>query len=278
MLNLKQSMFGVVVTYIILTYVGTYAATVLLDQTFYMEGSEVFLDHSLFLAVFLLASYLAKMHEKKYCAVNGFDNLFSDLVDYVWHIIIVCAFGVALSLWAKYLTVQIRPIVCLSEVRFAWIEVGDEQRSILHQVVSFTGNALASLLFPLIAFINYGIQSARIKLTKRTVLQLAAIIVLIVVFSGSFASRNMLFAFATLTFGGAVIALFSNPTKSQMAKTTLSALLIALVACVSVFAITNNRIFCKFEESDVETTENRSLNYVQAYEDEIPFNYPMNPN
>ena len=33
----------------------------------------------------------------------------------------------------KILTVQIRPIVCLSEVKFAWIEVGDEQRSILHK-------------------------------------------------------------------------------------------------------------------------------------------------
>ena len=60
-----------------------------------------------------------------------------------------------------------------------------------------------------------------------------------------------------------------------MAKTTLSALLIALVVCFCV-CYHKQSDFCKFE-SDVETTENRSLNCMQAYEDEIPFQLPNEP-
>ena len=248
------------------------------------DGYTVLIDHVIFITIFLtFYAILGEHHlDKSKSALNG--GVFEKHFSHIWLLILVCAIGSFFNVLDKYWITELRRINCLSSIRFAWLEIADQGREPVHSIVSLVGNILSSFLFPTALILVSRFFTHTHKIQMQNYLQLIAFVFLIVIYCGSFASRNLMFAFGSLCFCSSITYVFLEPTRKQFAKAIATGTLIFIVNVGFLIALTNNRIFCISEHyqrsidlggrsAEIAHTDR----YLSEFESEINFQYEPTP-
>ena len=253
-----------------------YAAHALVIWVLQLTGigsyDVVVTDHLVFFGVFLISGYVLGLSKHVFTTNLFFPAAYKNAREYLWFLILLCFAGGILNIIDKYLITLMRPIDCLSEIRFAWIEVSAYiKRSPIHSFVSFSGNALSSLLYPLLVILNISFLSANPTHRKCTLGQFVVIIFLILFYCASFGSRNLMFSFMAMSFTVTMLYLYFNTTKHQVVKSCVSTIVTLAIGSIFVFVLTANRVDCGWSDSGQERLE-RHYVYLKEFEDEIPIN------
>ena len=231
-----------------------------------------------FIIAFLASGFVFGLHKHAITTHHLLTEIYENSRKYLPLLILLCLLGGVLNGIEKYLIVQMRPITCIAEIRFAWIDVAAYMgRSPVHAVISFMGNTLSSLLFPLIAILNISYLSPNITGKRCTIGQYLVVLSLALIYAGSFASRNLAFALMAISFASALLFLYANPCKIQFKKTLLSSLTILALGLGFVLSLSYDRINCGYERSyDDNGSVQEKLNkaYLEGYKDEIPMTLP----
>lgn len=170
-------------------------------------------------------------------------------------LVLVSLMGVVLHVWAKIYLTELRPISCLSEIRFAWMEV-DRQALPLHiKASSVLGHLLTSFAYfgIMIASFNIG-RSGSISSIKRSDLVLQLFFVVVgVLYAGFIGSRNAMLAFLVMGLVGAILAssCARRPTEwHRPLRVVVATLLLPAISAVLFSSlIFSDRLFCDTPEA-----------------------------
>jgi len=287
----KMRLHQSLLTMTLLTAGLVYAATLILQKLFGLKfshcgmpisnenflGTSVFFDHLIFITIFSIGCAVTGVHRLKVDTHSLYQQSLSKLYKYTWHLLALCILGGFFNLIDKYLIIQKYPINCLSQIRFAWISVASEGRDAYHQVFSYIGNGLSSLLFPSLIILNSHIQASSKKLQMKQFAQVLILTILVVIYSLSFGSRNLMFAFASVTFCGSLLFLVFNPSMQNLIKTLVTSVLILIVSVGFTYFFTKDRIFCVpnhhqilIEKNGIQGVLDQEALYIDGYRDEVP--------
>ena len=266
-----KSLYVFIILLMSLVYAAHLAVYQFTAETNKVDLSHVYIDHSIFIIAFLVSGFILSLHKHFINTNHLFAEIYENSQKYLWLLILLCFFGGVLNAIDKYLIMQLRPITCIAEIRFAWIDVAAYMgRTPVHGAISFMGNALSSLLFPLVVILSIPLLNPVIIDRKSTVSQILVIISLALIYCGSFASRNLAFAFMAISFATVLLFFCTNPCKIQLRKTLLSSLTILALGLGFVYSISYDRMNCGWDDEGAGRLARNQV-YLRAFEDEIPF-------
>ena len=170
-------------------------------------------------------------------------------------LVLVSLIGVILHVWAKYYLTELRPISCLSEIRFAWMEV-DRRALPLHiKAGSVLGHLLTSFAYfgTIIASFNIG-RSRSVGSIRRCDMILQVFFVTVgVLYAGFIGSRNAMLAYLGMGLVGVILgAAVSEHSRTNGAqwRVYLAGLLLPVVtAALFSSLIFSDRLFCRMPDA-----------------------------
>lgn len=165
-------------------------------------------------------------------------------------LVLVSLVGVILHIWAKFYLTELRPISCLSEIRFAWMEV-DRQALPPHiKAGSVLGHLLTSFAYfgIMIASFNIG-RSRSVGSIRRSDQILQFFFVTVgVLYAGFIGSRNAMLAFLAMGLAGVILggafSGYSRATGVQWRVFLAGLLLPVITAVLFSSLIFSDRLFC----------------------------------
>jgi hypothetical protein len=173
--------------------------------------------------------------------------------------LVLCALvGICLHMWAKYYLTELRPISCISEIRFAWLEV-DRQLLPTHiRVASVLGHLLTSFAYMGLFATSFGIGFAKsVKAVRSADLLFQLFFIVIgVLYAGFIGSRNAMLALLIMCSTGLLLGLASR-IHQRGAKQTWKLILMGLsVPLLSALlfssVIFSDRLFCRLPDALVK--------------------------
>lgn len=207
-----------------------------------------------FLAVFLLcARFVIVQPPRNATAVPSSPDLmgqaFGDCRLRAFLLLVSLA-GIALYVWSKYYLIGLRPISCISEIRFAWLAVDRSLLPVHIRLASILGHLLTSFAYLGMLAISYTMgRSGSVRAVSHSDFALQLFFTLVgALYAGFIGSRNAMLAFLAMTLVGLMLGLASpeggkKPVRRwRLALVTLAMPLIGMVAFSS--AIFSDRLFC----------------------------------
>ncbi|GEM_PF-3431928 len=190
-------------------------------------------------------------------------------------LMLIALTGLCLHIYAKYFLTTIRPVSCLFEIRFAWIEVGHDGLPIHVRIASILGHLLTSFAYAGTLLSSWAVvRPPRGASRFRMASYLLGFLTCGVVFSGFIGSRNAMLAFVVTGFFGVLIALsvsrFSWSALFRAAPVFILPVAIGLAFSSAVFS---DRIFCATDAAEGEPSKaavaKASNTYMSGFYDEF---------
>jgi hypothetical protein len=263
-----KSLFRFVLLLISLVYAVHFAIFIGFAEQGSFSISVVLIDHALFIGVFLGSGFLMGLNNNSLDIADVVSKISENSQIYLRVMIFLCILGGILNVVDKYLIAELRPISCISEIRFAWLEVAStDGRSNFHAFLSFFGNALSSLLFPAIVILTINYQNLNLSSRRFNIGEFLVLVFLTVIYCGAFASRNLMFAFMAITFTTTLMFFYFHPNAKQFKKIIKTSMCILFIGMGFVFGLQNDRLNClsNHDASDRDTL------YINSFADEIPY-------
>lgn len=165
-------------------------------------------------------------------------------------LVLVSLAGVILHIWAKLYLTELRPISCLSEIRFAWMEVERQALPLHIKAASVLGHLLTSFTYFGIMIASFNIGRFRsVGLIRRSdqILQIFFVTVG-VLYAGFIGSRNAMLAFFAMGLVGVtLVAAVAGQARANIRqwRVFLAGLLLPLITSVLFSSlIFSDRLFC----------------------------------
>lgn len=126
---------------------------------------------------------------------------------------VISLIGVLCHGYSKYYLTHIRAISCVSEIRFAWLEVSHDALPLYVQIASIAGHLLSSLTY-------FGVFLSCLHLTlpptpedrrRRYFFYLCGFILLGAIYAGFMTSRNCMLAYLIVASAGVLLGLAAAP-------------------------------------------------------------------
>ncbi len=207
-----------------------------------------------FLAIFLLCARLviarsAGSARDVPASPNLMDQAFGDRRLRAFLLLVSLA-GIALHVWSKYYLIELRPISCISEIRFAWLEVDRSMLPVHIRLGSILGHLLTSFAYLGMLAISYTMgRSGSVRAVCRSDIALQLFFTFVgSLYAGFIGSRNAMLAFLVMNLVGLMLGLEApeggkKPVRRwRLALVTLAMPLIGMVAFSS--AIFSDRLTC----------------------------------
>lgn len=185
--------------------------------------------------------------------------------------------GICLHIWSKYYLIELRPVECISHIRFAWLEVDRSLLPFHIKLASIFGHLLTSFAYLGMLTTSYSIGRAKSIMTvSRSDIALQAFFMLVgLLYAALIGSRNAILAFFLMNLIGLMMGL-SSSIAYKKSRRCLRGVLLSLgitffttVAFSSLFF--SDRIYC--DKSNilikVEGHEKAVGNYMAGYYSEF---------
>lgn len=185
---------------------------------------------------------------------------------------LVSLIGLVAHIWSKYYLVNIRPISCLFEIRFAWLEVNRALLPTYIRVLSVTGHLLTAFAYlGLMVTVYTAVRGHFIKVNTRIVFPLIFIFTMVGCFySGFIGSRNTMLGFFIMAFTGLLLGLALSPgslIKGLMSRAVLSAFALPLIVAVLFSALVFwDRIYCDKLTQPLQSSSTYVTNYYKEFD------------
>lgn len=170
-------------------------------------------------------------------------------------LVLVSGVGVILHVWTKYYLMQLHPITCISEIRFAWMAVDRSVLPLHIRIGSVLGHLMTSFAYLGIMAASFNIgRSGSVGSIKRNdqILQLFFVIVG-VLYAGFIGSRNAMLAFLAMGLVGTLLGSTypGRPTqlRRQLRVYVAGLLLPAISTVLFSSLIFSDRLFCDTPEA-----------------------------
>lgn len=166
-------------------------------------------------------------------------------------LLLVSIFGVALHAWSKYYLTELRPISCISEIRFAWLEVSRDVLPIQVRVASVLGHLLTSFAYLGMLATSFTIgRSKTLASIPRSEVAHQLIFTLVgAIYAGFIGSRNAMLAFLAMSFAGLIMGMATRDqsSNSDYSLPPLVAALLVPTFGMLVFSsvVFSDRLFCR---------------------------------
>jgi hypothetical protein len=163
-------------------------------------------------------------------------------------LLLVSLGGAALHVGSKIYLLELRPITCISEIRFVWLEVDRSLLPVYIRAASILGHLLTSFAYLGMLSTSYTIsQSRSVSAIGRNDVLLQLLFTLIgAVYAGFIGSKNAMLAFLVMNAIGTMLGMASTGSglirQWRIATVTLAVPLVAMIAFSS--AIFSDRLFC----------------------------------
>lgn len=158
--------------------------------------------------------------------------------------------GITLHIWSKYYLLELRPISCISEIRFAWLAVDRSLLPIHIRVVSILGHLLTSFVYLGMLATSYTMgRSGSVRAVFRGDIALQLFFTLVgAIYAGFIGSRNAMLAFLAMNLVGVMLGLASPAAGEKPVRRWLLALIASAMPLVGMVAfssaIFSDRLFC----------------------------------
>jgi len=238
----------------------------------------VFLSLGLFWSVLAVtAAVMLCFSRRGLTSTTSADDYLQQLVDLglLGKLMLITLIGLCLHIFAKHFLTTIRPVSCLFEIRFAWIEVGHDGLPTHVRIASILGHLLTSFAYSGTLLSSWAVvRPPRGANRFRMASYQLGFLTCGVVFSGFIGSRNAMLAFVVTGFFGVLIALsvprFSWPALFRAAPVFILPVAIGLAFSSAVFS---DRMFCDMDTSEGEPSKaavvQASNTYMSGFYDEF---------
>lgn len=124
-------------------------------------------------------------------------------------LLLVSIFGVALHAWSKYYLTELRPVTCISEIRFAWLEVSRDVLPIRFRVASVLGHLLTSFAYLGMLATSFTICRSKTlaSIPRSEVVQQVIFTLVGTLYAGFIGSRNAMLAFLAMNLAGLIMGM-----------------------------------------------------------------------
>ena len=161
---------------------------------------------------------------------------------------LISVVGLCFHVFAKYYLTHLRPVHCLFEIRFAWIEVPHSMLPWFVRIASVLGHLLT-------AFAYFGVFIASLMTIRtyehtkqrwRHLIYLLVFMLIGTIYAGFIGSRNAMLAYLVMAFAGVVLGLClqSFTWRKALNAGVITCVLPFLMAAGFSTAVFSNRIFC----------------------------------
>lgn len=166
-------------------------------------------------------------------------------------LLLVSILGVGLHAWSKYYLTELRPITCISEIRFAWLEVNRDVLPIQVRVASVLGHLMTSFAYLGMLATSFAICQTKTlaSIPRSEVVQQVIFTLVGAIYAGFIGSRNAMLAFLAMSLAGFIMAIATrNPSANSgySWRPLVAALLVPTFGMLAFSsAIFSDRLFCR---------------------------------